>query len=318
MQRDPEDVTETARAWIERGSRVALATVIRTWSSSPRPVGSQLVLDERGRFEGSVSGGCVETAVIDAGLDVLETQVPKKLEFGVADERAWEVGLACGGRVEVFVAPADPVALAAIAARRGARGSFGTALDLETGALEVVPEGTWPAAFDAGVVDNKFLRIEHPRPRILVIGAVHLTQVLAQLATLAGFELIAIDPRAVFATPERFAGVDLRRGWPAPVLAEIGIDAHTAIVTLSHDPKIDEPALTAALRSSAFYIGALGSRKTQAARAQRLREAGFDDAQLARIHGPVGLAIGAKSTAEIAISIMAEVIAVRRAAATGS
>jgi xanthine dehydrogenase accessory factor len=321
-----DSVLQTAARWLDQGARVVFASVIRTWSSSPRPVGSRMVIDDRGRFEGSVSGGCVESAVIDASLDVLAGGEARVLEFGVSDERAWEVGLACGGRVEVFVGPADAEAVRRALQLRAARATFGVALDLTSGRTQVFANADVPAelasAYAALAADERapaavfehagarvFVQCERPAVRIVVIGAVHIAQALERLAVLAGFELFVIDPRALFASAERFTHVKPVCEWPEPALAQLGLDANTALIALSHDPKLDDPALAAALRSKVFYIGALGSRKTHASRRERLRALGFDDAALSRIAGPVGLPIGAKTTAEIAISIMAQLIA---------
>jgi xanthine dehydrogenase accessory factor len=328
---DPESVVDRAVAWLDGGARVALATVTQTWSSSPRPAGSQMAIDDRGRFEGSVSGGCVEAAVVEASLDFLSTGKARVLEFGVSNERAWEVGLACGGRVEVFVGGADIAALKKIVAHRQARATFGVAVDLESGATDVfredeVPESLRAAWGELAITDESasavlertsergraFVRVERPPLRMVVIGAVHLTQVLAHLAKLAAFDVVVVDPRAAFANAERFPNVEVVCEWPDKALERVVLDRRTAVVALSHDPKLDEPALGAALRSQAFYVGALGSKKTQASRRGRLAEAGFLEADLDRISGPVGLDIGAKTTAEIAISIMAEIIARRR------
>jgi xanthine dehydrogenase accessory factor len=328
---DPESVVDKAVGWLDGGARVALATVTQTWSSSPRPAGSQMAIDERGRFEGPVSGGCVEAAVVEASLDFLTTGKPRVLELGVTNERAWEVGLACGGRVEVFVGGADAGALKRIASYRDARATFGVAIDLESGATDVFREGEVPASLEAVWNDlvsadegattvlestsargRSFVRVERPPLRIVVIGAVHLTQVLAHLAKLAAFDVIVVDPRAAFANPERFPNVEVVCEWPEKAFERVVLDRRTAVIALSHDPKLDEPALGAALRSQAFYVGALGSKKTQASRRRRLAEAGFAEADLDRISGPVGLDIGAKTTAEIAISIIAEIIARRR------
>jgi xanthine dehydrogenase accessory factor len=314
-----ESVLQTATRWLEGGARVALATVTRTWTSSPRPAGSQMIVDAGGRFEGSVSGGCVETAVIDAALDMLAGGAPRVLEFGVSDARAWEVGLACGGRVEVFVGPAELPAMRALAQLRAARDTFGVATDLRSGHRRVFASNAVPRdvadAFarldertNAGVFEHVFVQRERPPLRIVVVGAVHIAQALDRIARLAGFELIVIDPRAMFASTERFERIQPLCEWPEAALARIGLDASSALLVLSHDPKLDDPALVVALRSNAFYVGALGSRKTHAARLERLRAFGVGDAALARIVGPVGLPIGAKTTAEIAISIMAHIV----------
>jgi xanthine dehydrogenase accessory factor len=238
----------------------------------------------------------------------------------VSDARAWEVGLACGGRVEVFVGPAELPALRRLAQLTAAREHFGVAIDLRSGQQRVFAADAVPACLasafarldertSAGVFEDVFVQRQRPPPRVVVIGAVHIAQALERLARLAGFELIVIDPRAMFASAERFERIQPVCEWPEPALARIGLDAGSALLVLSHDPKLDDPALAVALRSNAFYVGALGSRRSHAARLERLRALGLDQTALARIVGPVGLPIGAKTAAEIAISIMAHVIA---------
>lgn len=285
-------VLERAAAWCASGRRVALATVVRTWGSSPRPAGSQLAVSDRGELEGSVSGGCVEAAVAQAAQEVLRAGAPRLLEYGVTNERAWEVGLPCGGRIEVWVEPARPAELAgtieALAARRRAE----TTLQLPGG--------------------ERFLLVHEPAVRLVVVGAVHLAQPLARMAALAGMEVALVDPRPAFATEARFPGVRIEGGWPEEALPRIGLDARTAVVTLSHDERLDVPALAAALRSSAFYVGALGSRRAQAALRGRLAGEGLTGVDLDRIHGPVGLDLGAVTPGEIAVAILAEIVAAQR------
>jgi xanthine dehydrogenase accessory factor len=288
------EILEQAAAWSDAGSRVALATVVATWGSSPRPAGSQLAVSERGELAGSVSGGCVEAAVVQEALEVLRRGTPRVLEFGVTDERAWQVGLPCGGRIRVFVEPARPDALARTVAALAARERVETVLELGEG--------------------ERFRLVLEAPARVVVVGAVHLAQPLARMAQIAGYDVTVVDPRPALATDERFPGVPLERTWPDVALARVGLDARTAVVTLSHDPKLDDPALAAALRSPAFYVGALGSRRTQAALRDRLREAGFSDADLGRIHGPVGLDLGAVTPGEIAAAILAEIVGALRGA----
>jgi xanthine dehydrogenase accessory factor len=329
---DAEDVLAKVAEWWAAGLEVAVATVVHTWRSSPRPVGSQLAVASGGDFVGSVSGGCVESAVIQAGLDVLAGGEPRRLRFGVSNEQAWAVGLPCGGSIEVFVATPDGDVLARALAAREAKEPVVVATHLVTGAQRLLETGDEPpegaddplrlaaegcTLREASEIlelegEAHFLHVNSPPPRLVIVGAVHLAQVVARLAVKAGFDVFVVDPRTAFATAERFPDVGLVPEWPAGALESLGVDRRTAVVTLSHDPKIDEPALAGALRSRAFYVGALGSRKSQAARRARLAEQGFDDAALGRIHGPVGLDIGARTTAEIAIAIMAEVIQRRR------
>ncbi|MBW2255594.1 MAG: XdhC family protein [Deltaproteobacteria bacterium] len=337
---DPEDVLEQAAVWQDAGHGVALATVVKTWGASPRPAGSQLAVDDRGRFVGSVSGGCVEGAVVGAAGEVIASKEPRMLEFGVTDEKAWEVGLACGGRIRIHVAMAIRPLLDALLADRKAKRPAVLVSWLERGAArvvhpqdpdaevapgftEVAPE-LLEAARAAARRDQSrlweedgepvFLQVFNPPLRMIVVGAVHIAQHLWKMAELAGFEVIVVDPRRGFATEERFPAVSLRVEWPAQAFAALVLDRRTAVVVLTHDPKVDDPALAAALRSPAFYIGALGSTRNQAKRLQRLRERGFDDADLARIKGPVGLDIGARTAAEVAVAIVAEAVQALRKA----
>jgi xanthine dehydrogenase accessory factor len=334
---DADEILATATRWRSEGRAVAFATVVTTWGSSPRPVGSQLAADEKGEFVGSVSGGCVESAVISEARAILKGAPPKLLEFGVSDEMAWEVGLACGGKVEIFVqslAGQDEL-VAALQRARAARKPALLAVDLADGRWNLWAEGT-PAG-DAGlrslleadaaraqeeersrVVERNgrrvFLHVYAPPRRLALVGAVHVAQSLIPMAVAAGYAVTVIDPRSAFAAESRFPGVTMVSQWPKAALATFGLDRRSALVSLTHDPKIDDPALAAALRSQAFYIGALGSRKTHAARLERLKEQGFSDSELARIHAPVGLPIGAISPAEIAVSILAEITQAMRGA----
>jgi xanthine dehydrogenase accessory factor len=275
----------------------------------------------------------VEGAVIREARAAIADGRPRPLEFGVSDARAQEVGLACGGTIQVFVwrLPGAAV-LPPVLARVAARAPAVAALDLATGALAVVEPGLDGGPVAAGAREAiardaaatvqgpggpVFLRPFVPAVRVVVFGAVHIAQALVPMVRLVGWEAVVADPRRAFATAARFEGVQLEHGWPDEALARVGLDGRTAVVTLTHDPKLDDPALAAALRSAAFYVGALGSRRSQAARRERLRELGVSDVDLARLRGPVGLAIGARSPAEIAVSILAEIVAVLRVAPAG-
>ena len=308
------DILAQAAQWQAEGRAVALATVIETWGSAPQPVGSLLACDGAGNFIGSVSGGCVEGAVITEAGECLQTGRHKVLEFGVADETAWRVGLACGGRIRILVAPLGDVS-ALLAARR-AREAVALVSDLQSGARRLVAKASGEFAenfrFDrSGVSEAGFVQVFNPPLRLVITGAVHIAQALVPMAQQAGYDITVVDPRGAFATAERFPGVELLAEWPDEVMAG-RLDARTALLALTHDPKIDDPAISAALRSEVFYIGALGSKKTSASRRERLASAGFGEDALARIHGPVGLHIGAQGAAEIAISILAEMTRVLR------
>ncbi len=327
-----DDILTCARDWRSAGKGVALATVVRTWGSSPRPVGSHLAVNNAGEFVGSVSGGCVEGAVITEAGAVIADGKPRLLEFGVSDEQAWEVGLACGGQIHVYLESLAAAAwLDTLGAARTARRAAALVTRLGDGAKCYWEEGRFsgdlvlPAAAQQEVAqrivanrsgaleadDGLFVRIYSPSARLLVVGAVHITQALAPMAALAGLDVTVIDPRSAFASRERFPGVTLCAEWPDQAMAELKPDVMTAVVTLTHDPKLDDPALVAALDSPAFYVGALGSRRTHAKRLERLRERGIDDDALARIHSPIGLDLGGRLPAEIAVSILAEVVQTR-------
>lgn len=312
---EPDDLLALAAAWRDAGRAVALATVVRTWGSSPRRPGSRMVIAADGQFAGSVSGGCVEGAVVEEGLGVLATGQPKLLHYGVTEGQAWAVGLACGGQVEIWVEPLPAILDELLAARRAKRPVvLATRLDGGGHELHSAGEGVRDvlAADEARVATDAegvatFFEPHNPPLRLVLVGAVHIARPLSRLAALVGFEVVVIDPRRAFTLPD----VTRSTRWPDEALAELAPDARTAVVTLTHDPKLDDPALTAALRTDAFYLGCLGSKKTHAARRSRLAAAGFDEAALGRLHGPVGLPIGAVTPEEIALSILAEIVAAR-------
>ena len=298
---------DRAAAWAADGHRLALATVVQTWGSAPRRIGSLLLVRDDGLFEGSVSGGCVEGAVIAAALARIAKGGGELLRFGVADETAWAVGLACGGEIAVLVQAVDdsgfPAALfQRLADARAAGEAVTLAADFAHGRTQEGATGDFVHRFD-------------PLRRLLLVGAVHIAQALAPLAATLGFIPSIVDPRGAFAAGPRFAGFAVDDRWPDEALAAWKPDSATAVVTLTHDPKLDDAALVQALRSPAFYIAALGSRKTHAARLERLSAMDFSAEELARIHGPAGLSIGAANPAEIALSVAAQMVAVWRARA---
>ena len=318
----PDDIPALALDWHRAGRGAALATVVETWGSAPRPVGSQLVIDREGAMEGSVSGGCVEGAVVIEALESLEDGKARLLEFGVSDDDAFSAGLACGGRIRVLVEPAGgslaEATLAALVEARAARRPVAYVLDLEALAGGGIAEpAAYPDRFRAdksGVEKDgrTFIAIHNPPLRMIVIGAVHIAQPLVGMARASGYDIKVIDPRPAFAAAARFPGQAILEDYPDEVMPGLGLDARTAVVTLTHDPKIDDPAIREALASEVFYLGCLGSKRTHAKRLERLEAAGYSNEAIARIHAPVGLAIGARSPAEIAISIMAEITRVLR------
>ncbi|MFA3915870.1 XdhC family protein [Ruegeria hyattellae] len=311
---------ETALDWYRDSGGAALATVVETWGSAPRRVGAQLVIGDDGRIEGSVSGGCVEGAVIVEALEAIEEGASRVLEYGVSDEDAFAVGLACGGTIRILVEPVGPVLsevmLAELVAMRAARIPVAYEVNLATGrrALRRNRHGARMRLDRSGFEEDgkTFVAVHNPPLRLVVVGAVHIAQALVPMARIAGYDPVIIDPREAFAASERFPGETILTEWPDQAVAEIGLDTRTALVLLTHDPKLDDPALEAALRADVFYIGALGSTRTHAKRVARMQEAGFTEEQIARIHGPVGLDIGAAGPSEIAVAILAQMTAVLR------
>ncbi len=315
-----ETAPETALEWHTSGAGAALATVVQTWGSAPRRTGAQLAVSGDGRIEGSVSGGCVEGAVVVEAQEALADGKHRLLEFGVSDADAFAVGLACGGTIKVLVEPigaALPADLVAeLVEARASRAPVAYEVNLTTGARRLA-RGAYPDRMRmdrSGLEEDgeTFVAVHNPPLRLVCVGAVHITQALVPMARIAGYDPVIIDPRAAFASAERFPGEALMDDWPDEAVQKLGLDSRTALVLLTHDPKLDDPALQAALAADVFYIGALGSKKTHAARIARLQEAGFTEAQIARIHGPIGLDIGAAGPAEIAVSILAEMTAVLR------
>jgi xanthine dehydrogenase accessory factor len=336
--------------WRAQGRPIALATVIETWGSAPRGVGSKMSLTPDGQMAGSVSGGCVEGAVFETGAGILKSGLPQLLHFGVADETAWEVGLACGGTIEVFVQPLNLIsydrirsaldaeqAIAVITVVRGPQAMLGREITLDADGQHV---GTLGPGLDERAVDaaraalsegrsgrvvldphpadeplEVFIDVMLPSPTLVMIGGVHIAIALTTIANALGYETIVIDPRQVFAGEPRFTHADrLIRAWPDKALAQVTLGRSTAIATLTHDPKIDDPALNIALASPAFYVGALGSSRTNEKRRKRLLAKGVTEEQMARLHAPIGLDIGAQTPEEIALAVMAQIVAVRRAA----
>jgi xanthine dehydrogenase accessory factor len=330
--RASHDPIEAAREWLHRYGKVAIATVASTWGSAPVPVGGQLVVAPDESFEGSVSGGCIEGDVIVEAVDAMAGGRPRLIEFGVADETAWRAGLSCGGKIKVLIEPLararDAGYLDRILDARRARRPLVVVTDTVTGSRALFEGGAEGgeevkgalASGESRLIEKPsgatFVQALMPPVRLIIAGATNISQVLAGLAKQAGYDVVIADPRAAFLTPERFAGFKTIGAWPATSLTSVGLDSRTAVVALTHASHIDDEALAIALRSpSCLYIGALGSRATHAKRVERLREAGFSESDVDRIHAPIGLAIGAKGPAEIAVSILAEIIKVARGAA---
>ncbi|MGH1425070.1 MAG: XdhC family protein [Pseudooceanicola sp.] len=315
-----DNIPEQALDWHRAGKRAALATVVETWGSAPRRTGAQLAISGQGEIAGSVSGGCVEGAVVTEALDALEDGNQRLLEFGVSDDDAFAVGLACGGTIRILVEPvgqAMPESLLAdLCKARANRDPRAYVVNVHTGERNLTAAGH-DARFRSdrsGFQDDgqTFVAIHNPPLRLLCVGAVHIAQALVPMARIAGYDPVLIDPRPAFAAENRFPGEVILDDWPDDALDRLGLDSRTALVLLTHDPKIDDVALGRALASDCFYIGALGSTRTHAKRVARLEGAGQDAAAIARIHGPIGLDIGAAGPAEIAVAILAEMTRVLR------
>lgn len=322
-----DQIPETALDWHARGQGAALATVVATWGSAPRQAGSQLAISGAGEIMGSVSGGCVEGAVVVEALEALTDGRPRLLNFGVADETAFEVGLACGGRIEVLVEPIGdgpdalkPELLRALVTARSARQPVACVTDLTNWERALVTP-------DAPGLDARFradqsgrddagrmITLHNPPLRLVVVGGVHIAQALLPMARLAGYAPTLVDPREAFASAARFPDETILHDWPDEALDALGLDARTAVVTLTHDSKLDDPAIIAALRSDVFYLGCLGSTRTHAKRLERLRAVGLNEDQLARINAPVGLNLGARTPAEIALATLAQITLALRGA----
>lgn len=316
-----EDLLALALDWHRAGRKVAIATVVETWGSAPRQAGSLLVIDGDGVMAGSVSGGCVEGAVVAEALDALPAGPARLLEFGVADETAFAVGLACGGRIRVLVdtlggsLPVD--VLEQLVAARAGRQPVALVSDLSGDGRRIAGAGDFPERFasdKSGVEGDLFVSIHNPPLRMIIVGAVHIAQALVPMAEACGYDVAVVDPRGAFGSEARFGTTRLVEEWPDEAMEILAPDSRTAVVTLTHDSKLDDPAIMAVLRGKAFYLGCLGSRRTHEKRVERLVATGFTADDIARIHAPVGLSIGAKSPAEIAVSIMAQVTQVLRSA----
>ena len=320
-----KELAKDLERWHGRGERVALATVVSARRSAPRPIGSKLAVSESGELAGSVSGGCVEGDVFGEAREVLAGSGPRLLEYGISDELAFSVGLPCGGDIEVFVAEEDPALSARLleAIEHGERATHVVAVRGarvgEQALLVEGAEGVGDPSLASLPGDELFVQQFGPPPRLIVVGAVDTAEALCATARLIGWRTVVVDARAKFATPERLPSAhEIVLEWPEEAFAQLQLDRDDAVVVLTHDEKFDQPALRGALASDAFYIGALGSRRTQAKRLEKLLEAGVPESAFDRIAGPCGLDIGAESPAETALSILAEIMAVRAGRAGGS
>jgi xanthine dehydrogenase accessory factor len=304
------EVLNELTEWTNEGEDIALATVVETWGSSPRPLGSKMVVTRSGKMAGSVSNGCIEGAVFEEAQKVLKSREPKVAAFGVADEVAFEVGLACGGHIEVFVQPLGPAhrRLLALLQRNEPATLLTNLVSGEAELIEGSPAGSELARREGYVFTEPFRRPAH----LVIVGAIHIAIPLHRLAKLMGYRVTIVDARAKFATKERFPEADeLIVSWPDEAMARLSIDNSTYVVILTHDPKFDLPALRSVLTKDAGYIGAIGSRKTNSNRFDALRSEGFTEEQLSRVHGPIGLDLGGRGAEETALGILAEITATR-------
>lgn len=334
------DLLDQIEIWLKNGQTVALATVIKTWGSSPSPAGAGMAITGTGEIAGSVSGGCVEGAVIDTAMQVLRSGQPERIHFGVGDDQAWEVGLSCGGEIDVYIRQFDhknlevwkrtlsktnSVCVALVLAGSGSYLGVDLLIESSDSVFSTLSRETRDQLieianaeraggvhqFELPEIQEVFFHTIHPAPDLILVGGVHIAIPLASLAKTVGFEVSVIDPRRLFSSVDRFPDIKrLLPEWPEEAFQKINITESSAIVMLTHDPKIDDPALKIALNSPAFYVGALGSRKTHQKRIERLKNAGLSQSMLDQIHAPVGLDLGGKTPPEIALGIMAEILQV--------
>ena len=337
-----KDVLSTIQTWLAKDKKFAIATVIKTWGSSPRPIGSVMLVSEDMEMAGSVSGGCVEGAVVKSAIACLEKGEGEQLAFGVTDEEAWGVGLSCGGKIQVFVEPFFATNEKEVWKKLESCFEKNEGCILMTRLKNgkgshtlILPDGNVIGAFPHKALKEEGLRTFRERknqtieveevpyfaqvfPRksqMLIIGAAHITVDLVQLAKMYDFETIVIDPRGIFSNKTQFTSPPdfIFEKYPSEVLGNYQLDAYTYSVILSHDPKIDDNALEILLPSDVGYIGALGSRRTHEKRVNRLLKKGFSEDEIGKIHAPIGVNIFAKTPKEIALSIMGEVVKVMRA-----
>jgi xanthine dehydrogenase accessory factor len=304
------EVLRTAETWRAAGRRVALGTIVKTWGSAPRPVGAMVAIRDDGQVVGSVSGGCVEDDLIDkVKARAVAAERPELITYGVTNEEATRWGLPCGGTLQLVMEPlAAHSRIPDLLARISSQQLVKRRLDMDSGRASLEP-GRWQDTLE---FDGRILSTVHgPRWRLVLIGAGQLTRYLAEMARMLDYHVVVIDPREEYAAGWDLAGVPLDRGMPDDVVRELNLDGHSAVVALTHDPKLDDLALMEALKSAAFYVGAIGSKKNNDARRERLREFDVSDEEIARLRGPVGLYLGSKTPPEIAVAILAEMTAVR-------
>ena len=304
------EVLKTASAWIAAGRRCELITVIKTWGSSPRPIGATLAICDDGRVVGSVSGGCIEDDLIDrVRQSGITRTVPEIVSYGITADEAHRFGLPCGGTIELAIEPLSSAStIIDLLERLDRHELVARKLHLQTGEVSLTSA---PAGAVQQIADGVLTTIHGPRWRLFIIGAGQLSRFLAQVATAMDYHVTVCDPREEYRAGWHLPGVRLVHAMPDDLVIEARLDHRSAVVALTHDPKLDDLALMEALKSDAFYVGAIGSRLNNAKRRERLKEFDLNDEQLARLHGPIGLYIGSKTPSEIAISILAELTAIK-------
>jgi xanthine dehydrogenase accessory factor len=304
------EVLRSAEGWRKAGHRVTLGTIVKTWGSAPRPVGALVAIRDDGQVVGSVSGGCVEDDLIEkVRAQAVAAAKPQLMTYGITNEDATRWGLPCGGTLQVVLEPVTEQSglgemLEVISKQQLAR----RRLEMDSGRV-TTEAGRWSDALE---FDGRVLTTVHgPRWRLVLIGAGQLTHYLAEMAKMLDYHVTVVEPREEYSGGWTVPGTDLRREMPDDVIREMNLDGHSAVIALTHDPKLDDMALLEALKSAAFYVGAIGSKKNNDARRERLKEFDLSDAEIARLRGPVGLYIGSKTPPEIAVAILGEMTAVR-------
>jgi len=308
------EVLRTAETWRKSGRRVALGTIVKTWGSAPRPVGAMVAIRDDGQIVGSVSGGCVEDDLVDKVKEKFAgARKPELITYGVTNEEATRWGLPCGGTLQLVLEPvSEKSGLSELLEKIGSQQLVKRRVEMDSGRATLEP-GRWQDVLE---FDGRVLSAVHgPRWRLVLIGAGQLTRYLAEMAHMLDYHVVVIDPREEYAAGWTVPSTPINRGMPDDVVRELNLDGHSAIVALTHDPKLDDLALMEALKSAAFYVGAIGSKKNNDARRKRLEEFDLSQDEIARLRGPVGLYIGSKTPPEIAVAILAEMTAVRHGVA---
>jgi len=311
------EVLKSAEAWRKAGRRVALGTIVKTWGSAPRPVGAMVAIRDDGQIAGSVSGGCVEDDLVEkVKAASVGAKHPQLVTYGVTNEEATRWGLPCGGTLQVVVEPlGEASGIAELLERISKQQLVRRRLDMASGRVALEPGGRQDVLEFNG---SELSAVHGPRWRLLLIGAGQLTRYLAEMARMLDYQVTVVEPREEYYGGWDLEGVPLDRGMPDDVVRESNLDGHSAVIALTHDPKLDDLALMEALKSPAFYVGAIGSKKNNDARRKRLEEFDLAQAEIARLRGPVGLYIGSKTPPEIAVAILAEMTAVRHGVAEPS